>query len=165
MDNAVATPAVPAAPPVAARPKAESPLRYPIEPPPSDGTLVEIAPGLMWARIPMPMSLDHINCYLLRDRYGIGQADALIRTGAARHVLVIGAEKLSDFVSPTDRSISFLLGDGAGAAIVGPSETPRIGPTVWGSDGDNWRFRALPSTPKLTPEFQRAAPNGAPLLA
>ncbi|AXK45185.1 beta-ketoacyl-ACP synthase III [Brachybacterium saurashtrense] len=70
--------------------------------------------------------------------YGIGQADALIRSGAARHVLVIGAEKLSDFVSPTDRSISFLLGDGAGAAVVGPSDTPRIGPTVWGSDGDNW---------------------------
>ncbi|MFC7458064.1 beta-ketoacyl-ACP synthase III [Brachybacterium sp. GCM10030267] len=70
--------------------------------------------------------------------YGIGQADALIRTGAARHVLVIGAEKLSDFVSPTDRSISFLLGDGAGAAIVGPSDEPKIGPTVWGSDGDSW---------------------------
>ena len=70
--------------------------------------------------------------------YGIGQADSLIRSGAARNVLVIGAEKLSDFVSPTDRSISFLLGDGAGAAVVGPSDTPRIGPTVWGSDGDHW---------------------------
>ncbi|WP_341855473.1 beta-ketoacyl-ACP synthase III [Brachybacterium sp. GPGPB12] len=69
--------------------------------------------------------------------YGIGQADSLIRSGA-RNVLVIGAEKLSDFVSPTDRSISFLLGDGAGAAVVGPSDTPRIGPTVWGSDGDHW---------------------------
>src|SRR5699024_2806496 len=30
--------------------------------------------------------------------YGIGQADALIRSGSARNVLVIGAEKLSDFV-------------------------------------------------------------------
>ena len=70
--------------------------------------------------------------------YGIGQADSLIRSGAARNVLVIGAEKLSDFVSPTDRSISFLLGDGAGAAVVGPSDAPRIGPTVWGSDGDHW---------------------------
>jgi 3-oxoacyl-[acyl-carrier-protein] synthase-3 len=70
--------------------------------------------------------------------YGIGQADALIRTGAARNVLVVGAEKLSDFVSPTDRSISFLLGDGAGAAVVGPSDVPKIGPTVWGSDGENW---------------------------
>jgi len=67
--------------------------------------------------------------------YAIGQADALVRSGAARHVLVVGAEKLSDIVDPTDRSISFLLGDGAGAAVVGPSDFPGIGPPVWGSDG------------------------------
>lgn len=67
--------------------------------------------------------------------YGIGQADALVRSGGARNVLVIGAEKMSDFIDPTDRSISFLLGDGAGAAVVGPSDTPGIGPTIWGSDG------------------------------
>jgi 3-oxoacyl-[acyl-carrier-protein] synthase-3 len=67
--------------------------------------------------------------------YGIGQADALVRAGAARHVLVVGAEKMSDIVDPTDRSISFLLGDGAGAVVIGPSDTPGIGPTVWGSDG------------------------------
>ena len=67
--------------------------------------------------------------------YGIGQADGLVRSGLARNVLVIGAEKLSEIIDPTDRSISFLLGDGAGAAVVGPSDTPGIGPTVWGSDG------------------------------
>ena len=67
--------------------------------------------------------------------YGIGQADALVRAGSARHVLVIGAEKMSDFIDPTDRSISFLLGDGAGAVVIGPSDTPGIGPTIWGSDG------------------------------
>jgi 3-oxoacyl-[acyl-carrier-protein] synthase-3 len=67
--------------------------------------------------------------------YGIGQADALVRAGAARHVLVIGAEKMSEFVDPTDRSISFLLGDGAGAVVIGPSDIPGIGPTIWGSDG------------------------------
>jgi 3-oxoacyl-[acyl-carrier-protein] synthase-3 len=70
--------------------------------------------------------------------YGIAQADALIRAGAAEHVLVIGAEKLSDMVDPTDRSISFLLGDGAGAAIVGPADEPGISATVWGSDGSKW---------------------------
>lgn len=67
--------------------------------------------------------------------YGVGQADALVRSGNARHVLVIGAEKMSDFIDPTDRSISFLLGDGAGAVVIGPSDTPGIGPTIWGSDG------------------------------
>jgi 3-oxoacyl-[acyl-carrier-protein] synthase-3 len=70
--------------------------------------------------------------------YGIAQADALVRSGVAKYVLVVGGEKLSDFIDPTDRSISFLLGDGAGAAIVGPSDSPGISPTVWGSDGSHW---------------------------
>ncbi len=67
--------------------------------------------------------------------YGIAQADALVRAGTVDYVLVVGAERMSDVIDPTDRSISFILGDGAGAAVVGPSETPGIGPTVWGSDG------------------------------
>ncbi|AGW41444.1 3-oxoacyl-ACP synthase [Leifsonia xyli subsp. cynodontis DSM 46306] len=67
--------------------------------------------------------------------YGIAQADALIRTGVAHYALVVGAEKLSDIVDPTDRTISFLLGDGAGAVVIGPSEYPGISQTIWGSDG------------------------------
>lgn len=78
--------------------------------------------------------------------YGIAQADALIRAGAARHVLVVGAEKLSDIIDPTDRSISFLLGDGAGAAVVGPSEIPGISATVWGSDGSRADAVGMSST-------------------
>lgn len=70
--------------------------------------------------------------------YGIAQADALVRAGQAEFVLVVGAEKLSDYLDPKDRSISFLLGDGAGAAIVGPSDHAGISRTIWGSDGSNW---------------------------
>jgi 3-oxoacyl-[acyl-carrier-protein] synthase III len=70
--------------------------------------------------------------------YGIAQADALVRAGAAEFVLVIGAEKLSDFAEPTDRTISFLLGDGAGAALVGPADRAGVGASVWGSDGSKW---------------------------
>jgi 3-oxoacyl-[acyl-carrier-protein] synthase-3 len=70
--------------------------------------------------------------------YGIAQADSLVRSGTAKYVLVVGGEKLSDFVDPTDRSISFLLGDGAGAAIVGPSDSPGVSKSVWGSDGSKW---------------------------
>ena len=77
--------------------------------------------------------------------YGIGHADALVRAGAAEHVLVVGAEKMSDFVDPTDRSISFLLGDGAGAVVVGGSDTPGIGPTVWGSAGQGGLIRQTAS--------------------
>ncbi|KIP53068.1 beta-ketoacyl-ACP synthase III [Leucobacter komagatae] len=78
--------------------------------------------------------------------YGVGQADALVRSGVCTNVLVIGAEKLSDVVDPTDRSISFLLGDGAGAVVVGPSDHTGIGPTVWGSDGEKWDTISMTST-------------------
>ncbi|CAN5386000.1 ketoacyl-ACP synthase III [soil metagenome] len=67
--------------------------------------------------------------------YGVTQADALIRSGAAHYALVVGAEKLSDIVDPADRTISFLLGDGAGAVVIGPSDFPGIAAPVWGSDG------------------------------
>ncbi|MBC7441872.1 MAG: ketoacyl-ACP synthase III [Ramlibacter sp.] len=82
-----------------------------------------------------PAAAYDINAACAGYAYAVAQADALIRTGAAHFALVIGAEKLSDLVDPTDRSISFLLGDGAGAVVIGPSEFPGIAPTVWGSDG------------------------------
>jgi 3-oxoacyl-[acyl-carrier-protein] synthase-3 len=78
--------------------------------------------------------------------YAIAQADSLVRTGLADYVLVVGAEKLSMFAKPTDRTISFLLADGAGAAIVGPSETPGISKTVWGSDGSKWDAVGMDAT-------------------
>ncbi|QXZ10357.1 MBL fold metallo-hydrolase [Comamonas sp. Y33R10-2] len=52
-------------------------LNYPFEPPKADGSHVEIAPGLLWLRMPMPMTLDHINVYLLRD----GEGWAVVDTG------------------------------------------------------------------------------------
>ncbi|MDW4572686.1 beta-ketoacyl-ACP synthase III [Microbacterium sp. M3] len=82
-----------------------------------------------------PAAAYDVNAACAGFAYGVAQADALIRAGAANYALVIGTEKLSDIVDPADRSISFLLGDGAGAVVVGPSDTPGIGPTVWGSDG------------------------------
>ena len=67
--------------------------------------------------------------------YGLAQAEALVRAGSARHVLVIGAETLSQMTDIHDRGTAFLFADGAGAVIVGPSQTNGIGPVVWGSDG------------------------------
>ena len=71
--------------------------------------------------------------------HGVSLASDMVRGGSAQHVLVVGVEKLSDFTDPHDRGTAFIFGDGAGAAIVGPSETPCIGPTVWGSDGSQWQ--------------------------
>ncbi len=45
-------------------------IEFPFVPPQPDGELVEVAPGLLWARMSMPMQLDHINVYLLRDGDG-----------------------------------------------------------------------------------------------
>lgn len=85
--------------------------------------------------------------------YAVGQADALVRAGNCKNVLVIGAEKLSELIDPTDRSISFLLADGAGAVVVGASDHPGIGPTVWGSDGEKW------DTIRVTSTFQEYRAN------
>jgi 3-oxoacyl-[acyl-carrier-protein] synthase-3 len=68
--------------------------------------------------------------------YGLGVASDLIRAGSAGKVLVIGAEKLTDSVDPTDRANAIIFADGAGAVLVGPSDTPGIGPVTWGSAGD-----------------------------
>ncbi|HEU5486450.1 MAG TPA: beta-ketoacyl-ACP synthase III, partial [Microlunatus sp.] len=69
--------------------------------------------------------------------YGVTMADSLVRSGASTYVLVIGVERLSDFTNRGDRSAAFIFADGAGAAVVGPSPTPAIGPVVWGSDGEH----------------------------
>ncbi|MFD4327671.1 beta-ketoacyl-ACP synthase III [Nocardioides sp. NPDC058538] len=68
--------------------------------------------------------------------HGIAMASDFVRGGSARHVLVIGVERLSDITNPHDRGTAFIFADGAGAAVVGPSEEPGIGPVVWGSSGD-----------------------------
>ena len=54
--------------------------------------------------------------------YGITLANSLIATGAATHVLVIGSEVLSRITDWEDRGTCVLFGDGAGAAVVGPSK-------------------------------------------
>ncbi|HEX4062551.1 MAG TPA: beta-ketoacyl-ACP synthase III [Streptosporangiaceae bacterium] len=71
--------------------------------------------------------------------YALSSASDAVRSGSARNVLVIGAEKLSQWVDWTDRSTCIIFADGAGAAVVGPvtdaEQPPGIGPVVWGSSG------------------------------
>ena len=70
--------------------------------------------------------------------HGIALASDLVRGGSATHVLVIGVERLSDITDPHDRGTAFIFADGAGAAVVGPSDQAGIGPVVWGSDGEQY---------------------------
>lgn len=75
--------------------------------------------------------------------YAVNTASAAIRTGQARHVLVVASERFSGWLDMTDRSTCIILADGAGAAVVGPSDEPAIGPVVWGSDGEQFDAVAI----------------------
>jgi 3-oxoacyl-[acyl-carrier-protein] synthase III len=68
--------------------------------------------------------------------YGLAAAADSVTAGSSRNALVIGAEKMTAWVDPLDRSTCIIFADGAGAAVVGASETPGIGPVSWGSAGD-----------------------------
>jgi 3-oxoacyl-[acyl-carrier-protein] synthase-3 len=68
--------------------------------------------------------------------YALGVANDSIRAGSSRNALVVGVERLTDVTDQTDRSTAVIFADGAGAAVVGASDEPGIGPVAWGSDGD-----------------------------
>jgi 3-oxoacyl-[acyl-carrier-protein] synthase-3 len=85
--------------------------------------------------IPNPGAFD-LNAACAGFCYGLGVASDLVRAGSSKKVLVIGAEKLTDWVNPTDRANAIIFADGAGAAVVGASDEPQIGPVSWGSAGD-----------------------------
>ena len=68
--------------------------------------------------------------------YGVGIANDMVSNKTAEYVLVVGAEKLSDFTDPYDRATAFIFADGAGAVVIGPSDEPGIGPTIWGSSAE-----------------------------
>ena len=65
--------------------------------------------------------------------YALSAASDAICLGQAGYALVIGVERMRDIVDDNDKGTSFLFADGAGAAVVGPSETPGIGPVTRGS--------------------------------
>jgi 3-oxoacyl-[acyl-carrier-protein] synthase III len=70
--------------------------------------------------------------------YALASASDAVRSGTARNVLVIGSEKLSQWIDWTDRSTCIIFADGAGAVVVSGAEPGEagIGPVVWGSAGE-----------------------------
>ena len=57
------------------------PLHYPFSEPPLSGAGFEVAPGVVWLRMPMPFRLDHINLWAIRDRDARGDGWAIVDTG------------------------------------------------------------------------------------
>ena len=75
--------------------------------------------------------------------YAVGAASAAVRAGQAGNVLVVAAERFSGWLDMADRSTCIILGDGAGAAVIGASDEVGIGPIVWGSDGEMYDSIAI----------------------
>ena len=105
----------------------------------TDIDLVIVATCTMPSPIPNAAAQVDVNAACAGFVYGLAQASSAVTAGNARHVLLIGAEKLTDWVDQDDRSTAIIFADGAGAAVVGPAATAEevgIGPVVWGSAGD-----------------------------
>jgi len=73
--------------------------------------------------------------------YGLTTGEQFIKTGAYEHVLIVGVEKLSKITDWTDRNTCVLLGDGAGAAVIGKvSEGRGILSFELGADGIGGKY-------------------------
>ena len=59
-------------------------LTYPIETPPGAGEAVEVADGVLWLRLPLPMKLDHVNVFALDDGDGWTVVDTGFDTKTSR---------------------------------------------------------------------------------
>ncbi|MGL5293216.1 MAG: beta-ketoacyl-ACP synthase III [Aeromonas sp.] len=76
--------------------------------------------------------------------YALSIADQFVKSGAARKVLVVGSDVLSRMCDPTDRGTVIIFGDGAGAVIIGASDTPGILSTHLHADGRYGDLLKLP---------------------
>ncbi|QUH01106.1 ketoacyl-ACP synthase III [Saccharopolyspora erythraea] len=68
--------------------------------------------------------------------YALSAAADAVKAGSARNVLVIGSERFQEWIDWQDRANCIIFADAAGAAVVGPADTPGIGPATLGSAGD-----------------------------
>jgi len=92
--------------------------------------------------------------------YGLKQADAMIRSGYARYVLIVGVEELTKILNWTDRGTCFLFGDGAGAAVVGPSDdNSGIKAIYTASDGSLGYLLYQPAGGTVKPASLKTAAN------
>jgi len=78
--------------------------------------------------------------------YGMSVADSMIKSGAHKNVLVIGAEVFSRILNFDDRTTCVLFGDGAGAVVMSASETPGVLATKLHADGGYADILSVPGT-------------------
>jgi 3-oxoacyl-[acyl-carrier-protein] synthase-3 len=92
---------------------------------------------LMQDRLRLPVSIGALDFNLGCSGfvYGLSLADGLIRSGAARRVLLITAETYTKYIDPTDRSLRTIFGDGAAATLIEAADEPSLGAFTFGTDG------------------------------
>lgn len=78
--------------------------------------------------------------------YGLTIADLFIRSGQAKHVLLVGTEVYSRILDWTDRGTCVLFGDGAGAVVVAASDRPGILATKLHADGSHKEMLCVPGS-------------------
>ncbi len=97
--------------------------------------------------------------------YGLSLADGLIRSGAARRVLLITAETYSKYIDPTDRSLRTIFGDGAAATLIEAGRQPSLGSFIFGTDGRGahalmvTKGGARPAADALQPQKRKRWPS------
>lgn len=79
--------------------------------------------------------------------YALSIADKFVASGQARHAVVVGAEVFSRLLDWSDRRTCVLFGDGAGAVVLGRSETPGILSTHLHADGSQAHILNVPGHP------------------
>lgn len=93
--------------------------------------------------------------------YGLSMAASAVRSGAADHVLVIGAETLSRITDWTDRNTCVLFGDGAGAVMVSVhGERCGVLATELGSDGSGAQLLIMPAGGSRAPASHETVSSG-----
>ncbi len=92
--------------------------------------------------------------------YGLVLGSQMVAGGAARYVLVVGAEVLSKVVDWTDRSLCVLVGDGAGAVVLGPTGHGRgVQAVVVGADGSASNVLNMPAGGTRLPASSETVAN------
>ena len=76
--------------------------------------------------------------------YALSVADSMIKTGAAKCALVVGSEVFSRILDFKDRTTCVLFGDGAGAVVLEPSDTPGILASDLHADGKHVGILCVP---------------------
>lgn len=91
--------------------------------------------------------------------YGLGQAEGLIRSGQANNILLLTAETYTKFIHPRDRSVRTIFGDAASATLIRgiESDTPYLGPFVYGTDGSGAKNLIVPAGGIRQPRNEQTA--------